>query len=141
MSNNISGTIFINNEFRGVKDRFSFNFTGPGDIETIDNVSKCAIAQRNANTDATTANITASEYAIALEALKRAIDIAQDDNMVIVASALDKVIMSRVAAINAAKNAKETAKIAKAIKVITTATFTLNTNTVVDAIASNVIGS
>jgi hypothetical protein len=139
MSNNISGTIFINNEFRRVKDRFSFNFTGPGDVETIDNVSKCAIAQRNANTDATTANITASEYAIALAALKLAI--AEDDNMVIVATALNKVIMCRVSAINAAKNAKETAKIAKAIKVITTATFTLNTNTVVDAIASNVIGS
>ena len=48
--------------------------------------------------------------------------------MLNVASALDKVIMTNNAATIAANNAAETAELAKAIKVITTATFTLNIN-------------
>ena len=127
MSDTVSGIIVINNEFRGVNDKFSFNFIGPCDVDTIKKVSLCAMAQRNANTDAATAKATALEYAIALAVFRQAI--AQDDSMLNVASALDKVIMTRNAATIAANNATETAEFAKAIKVITTATFTLNTNT------------
>lgn len=127
MSDIVSGIIFINNEFRGVKDRFSFNFIGSGDVDTIKKVSMCAMAQYNANTDAATAKTTAFEYAIALAAFRQAI--AQGDSMFNVASALDKVIMTKNAATIAANNAAETAELAKAIKVITTATFTLYTNT------------
>lgn len=124
MSDTVSGTIFINNEFRGVKDKFSFKFFNAGDVDSINKVSQCAIAQRNANTDAATAKTTAFEYAIAFAAFRQAI--AQGDSMLNVASALDKVIMTKNAATIAANNAAETAEIAKAIKVITTATFTLN---------------
>ena len=130
MSDTVSGTIIINNEFRGVKDKSSFNFIGPGDVDTINKVSQCAMAQHNANTDATTAKITASEYAIAFAAFMQAI--AQGDSMLNVASALDKVIMTKNAATIAANNAAKTAELAKAFKVITTATFTLNTNSDVD---------
>lgn len=127
MSDTVSGIIVINNEFRGVNDKFSFNFIGPCDVDTIKKVSLCAMAQRNANTDAATANATAFEYAIALAAFRQAI--AQGDSMLNVATALDKVIMTKNADTIAANNATETAEFAKAIKVITTATFTLNTNT------------
>ena len=134
MSDTVSGTIFINNEFRGVKDKFSFNFIGPGDVENIKKVSQCAIAQRNANTDAATAKMTAFEYAIAFAAFRQAI--TQGDSMLNVASALDKVIMTKNAATIAANNATETAELAKAIKVITTATFILNTNATTTAAAT-----
>jgi len=135
VSDIISGTIFINNEFRGVKDRFSFNFIGSGDVDTIQKVSMCAMAQYNANTDAATANATASEYAIASAAFRQAI--VQGDSMLNIESALDKVIMTKKAATIAANNAAETAEIAKAIKVITTATFTLKTNTTDTTTATN----
>ena len=39
MSDIVSGTIFIDNEFRGIKDKFSFKFIGPGDVENIKKVS------------------------------------------------------------------------------------------------------
>lgn len=171
---NISATIFINNDFRGVTERFSINYYGPSDADSIMLVSKCAIAQRNADTDAVKAKTTKNEADFALEALNQinaslvseaAIELAAQylTNATIVAteakatSSDDKIadkltiselklntistmrnaIMTRATAEIAAKNATETAKIAKAIKDTTTATFSFVDSDTAIAIGTN----